>query len=176
MLNFKSLDKQEDPYQTLESLIKKYKGKIPQIYTGDVIFNKNCIPHSHPKITLNYRWEKSPNPESTLLMLYVHEQLHWYEEKILTRDLMNILKQKYKIFLNNKKCLYEFPNENNFIIHIVVLTNELNIAKKILTSGEYKAVYHEEYWQPYTNTRNYIEGHLNDFVTYLKQQNLIWSN
>jgi len=45
------------------------------VFTRDIAIDAFAIPHSHPVLTLHARYRKSPD---RLLLLFVHEQLHWY--------------------------------------------------------------------------------------------------
>ena len=58
----------------LESFFEKYD-LSPYLFTKTVKIKPNVIPHSHPMLTLNTFWNKSPNH---LLSTFLHEQIHWY--------------------------------------------------------------------------------------------------
>ncbi len=50
----------------------------PWIYTHTLFVDENSHPHSHPVLTLN---ASKNDDEAMLLSLFIHEQLHWFEEK-----------------------------------------------------------------------------------------------
>ena len=62
----------------LERLIKEH-GLSKWTFTRKVMIDeKERIPHSHPVLTLNTRYL---NDDLRLVSIFVHEQLHWHEEK-----------------------------------------------------------------------------------------------
>jgi hypothetical protein len=68
----------------LRRLLEKYDLR-DWILTNTVVVDETARPHSHPVLTLHTAWA---GDERKLLALFVHEQLHWFEEeRAADRDL-----------------------------------------------------------------------------------------
>jgi len=163
----------EAEYNLLHDIMNKYKNKIP-IYTDKIIFKKNVIPVSHPILTLNLRWKDSKNPNITLLSLLIHEQLHWFEDKYVTKTKYNEILKDYEYLFDEYKTIF-YNDIVAFIIHIVVIVNEINIMKMITTKKEFEQNYYDiNYHRPYELFEKHVIDNFKELNNYLKQKDLIW--
>ena len=78
----------------LRALMRKYDVE-PWILTRTVLIDKNQIPHSHPILTIHTR---HVGEELNLLSTFVHEQLHWLEEKPWLADFAAAMKDFEALF------------------------------------------------------------------------------
>jgi hypothetical protein len=61
-------------HEALETVLRKHDvGRY--VFSEDVVIDHSVNPHSHPVITLHTRYADDPD---RLLLLFVHEQLHWF--------------------------------------------------------------------------------------------------
>lgn len=160
-------------YDLIDSFKLQYK--IP-VYTNNITFKSGVIPHSQskpPKIILNYRWQYSKNPEKSLLMLYIHEQLHIYDDKVSKKSDYDYLDKIYGHLYDQFHD--DFKNKISYLTHIIVIVNEINLAKKLLTKKEINAVYFDQkHFRPYRKYEYYVFNNFKQLYNTLKQLNLIW--
>jgi hypothetical protein len=61
-------------HETLEAVLAEHDVRR-YVFTDEVVIDYSAIPHSHPVLTLHARYASDPD---RLLLLFVHEQLHWF--------------------------------------------------------------------------------------------------
>jgi hypothetical protein len=78
----------------LRELIRKYDVE-PWVLTRTILIDRGQIPHSHPILTIHTR---HVGEELALLSTFVHEQLHWIEEKPRLEDFQAAMSEFENIF------------------------------------------------------------------------------
>ena len=154
----------------VNNILEKYKNKIP-IYTTKIRVKSGVIPHSHPVLTLNTKHIDSQNPEVVYLSLLVHEQLHWFAVKNQTKEDFDYLYKKYNDFYKKQKI---FKNKISFLEHIIVIWNEINIMKKILSKKDFDWLYSQYDKLIYKEFNKWVINNFNKIQKDLKKLNLIW--
>ena len=132
MIPIKITTKSNTPKEThvkaeLESLLDKYDVS-KYSFSEKVIVETGVVPHSHPIITIN---ERTYPTKEHILLLYIHEQLHWYLEKHKNNveQLIGELKKSYK------NVPVGFPDgardEYSTYLHLVLCPLEYKAAKDL---------------------------------------------
>jgi hypothetical protein len=70
-------EREQQARQQLRRLMSEYD-LDPWLYTRTVKIEAGVIPHSHPLLTLN---TSNLNADHEQLAVFLHEQIHWFEEK-----------------------------------------------------------------------------------------------
>jgi hypothetical protein len=133
MLNIKLAGKNKErelvTKKLLEALLNKYN-LSKYFFTKDIIIEALMMPHSHPILTLNTLYL---DDENKLLSLFLHEQMHWFEDSLHENGKKAILQFK-KIYSDvpvgknkgvgrNKTSTYE---------HIIVCFLQFEELSKII--------------------------------------------
>jgi hypothetical protein len=100
-------------------------------FTKHVRVTPTEIPHSHPVLTLNTQLY---NPDE-ILCLYLHEQMHWYEERLgcagAESPLLAELRKRYP------QAPVRFPeganDEYSTYLHLLVNWLEIEVASQFMT-------------------------------------------
>jgi hypothetical protein len=80
----RNTDAEVQTRDALRRLLEKYDLRS-WIYTRTILVDETATSHSHPVLTLN---TARTGNERLLLSLFIHEQLHWFEEeRAASRDL-----------------------------------------------------------------------------------------
>jgi hypothetical protein len=137
--------KEQQAKAQLERLVTKYD-LSPWLFTKDIDINeKEWIPFSHPKLTVNHRYLDNDNAQ---LSTFLHEQFHWWEDQ----------KQKnFESAIAEFKMLYpEVPvgkaggakDTYSTYLHLVVCDLEFQVMTKL--TGETEARKIISGWKHYT--------------------------
>lgn len=113
----------------LENVPRKY------IFTPDIIIEEKVVPHSHPILTLNTRNLNNPD---IILSTFIHEQIHWYLQKIELQDYYTKLES---LFPNLGAGAPNWGDTlHSSYLHIIVNFLEIYILKKIIGVERAKVV------------------------------------
>jgi len=116
--------------------IEQYGEGIP-ILSNHVIVDKYSIPHSHPILTINTdRLQKDKHPELSILALFIHENLHWFEEKHLSKEKEKLLQTEIEPYFRNDVKNVFHHDMKSYVQHVVVNWNEINILEHVLKGGD----------------------------------------
>ncbi len=141
----------------LEKLLGQYDLE-KYLYTKEIKIQSGTIPHSHPVLTLNTKYENNIH----LLSTFLHEQMHWYT---LSKEYDN-KKLAEALFTKYPKVPGPLPegagDERSTYLHILVCYLEYHTLEQVI--GTEKAKAHMEYmgtqhykWVFQTVVRDYEE-------------------
>lgn len=154
------------------NIILKYKTRIP-LLTNTIKIEPHVIPHSHPILTLNTRPLSSINVDKVYLQLLVHENLHWMRK---TPMMMTLLSKKYKDdWTKDSKLRRDLKNKfKSFIEHIIVVFNEINIIKPLLSQREFNNIYFK--YSAYKYMNRWVLDNFDRIKEDLTKLKLIWKS
>lgn len=127
-ISLKSNSEREQATQKiLESILSKYS-LDKWILSREVIIEEGVRPHSHPTITLNTRSEA----EDVLLAMFLHEQIHWIEDK--KHEQMNAAIEELKTLFPNVPVGRPegADNEKSTYRHLIVCRLEFLALSELL--------------------------------------------
>lgn len=104
----------------------------PWIYTSELLVDENSLPHSHPVLTLNTGRNDDP---AMLLSLFIHEQLHWFEEEFSERRDRAILRTESVFPTVPVNRPEGAGSEASTRLHLLVCYLELQALTQLLGAG-----------------------------------------
>lgn len=110
------------------------------VFTRDVAIDAFANPHSHPVLTLHARYRKSPD---RLLLLFVHEQLHWYLEDPAKQQALAAAKAELaQRYPDHPAGLPEGGfDSNSTLLHLLVCWLELDAGRKLLGEAPTRTIF-----------------------------------
>lgn len=126
---------EQQAQKQLMDLFSTYPDMVKWVYTEDVIIDDSTrIPHSHPTLTVNTRYL---DDDTEQLATFVHEQLHWFEDKRSA--------ERERAILELRELFAEVPvsggqgarDEYSTYLHLIVCDLEFQALTILL--GEEKA-------------------------------------
>jgi hypothetical protein len=110
------------------------------VFTEDVVIDASAIPHSHPVLTLHARYVDDPD---RLLLLFVHEQLHWYLERPNLQD--GLAAAKAELAARYPDHPTKLPeggfDGNSTLTHLVLCWLELEAGHQFLGAARTRAIF-----------------------------------
>lgn len=157
----------------ISDILKEYQNKIP-IYTTYIEVQPGVVPHSHPYIVLNTKHVESRNPKIVYLSLLIHEQLHWFTQTKKSQIIK--LKEKNKHLLDNNLISQHlnFSDIDSFVEHIVVIWNEIDIMKQLVSKQDFNWLYFQYPRKRYRNMNRWIIKNFDKIKKELEKFDLIW--
>lgn len=129
----------------LEGLLDRYK-LSKWIFTKRVHINEQeRIPHSHPILTLNTRYF---DDDLRLMSVFVHEQIHWHEEKYAAQRDQAIAELQVVFPTVPVRAPEAARDKNSTYLHLIVCYLEYEAMNEL--AGPEKAREIMSGWQHYT--------------------------
>ena len=155
----------------LHIIFEKYEIE-PYLFTKKIFIapDYDTIPHSHPVLTISARYLLNKEfPIEKLLIMFIHEQLHWFEEE--NKDKFEIVRAELKKLYPNVRLQPPFGSrfENSTYNHIIICFFEYKIVKKLINDDERTD-------KLYENPKFYIDIYETIFKYYDKIEKLLNDN